>query len=135
MDIGGVKLAPAAAALPAANRVEPTQSGTRAVATELPRDQAVRATPETAAVRVELRDDKAREQVARERLLNDFIRNKATVDPRTREIVYQSVNTRTGEIVRQFPDEGMLRLRDYVTFMAETRDRAGDTERKVGRIA
>jgi hypothetical protein len=135
MDAGGVRLAPAATAYPAVNRVEPTQSGARAVATELPREQTVRATPETPATRVDVRDDKAREQMARERMLKDFIASKATVDPRTREIVYQSVNTRTGEVVRQFPDDVTLRLRDYVSFMAETRARSAATEPKPGRIA
>jgi hypothetical protein len=135
MDFGGVRLAPAAAALPAVNRVEPTQSGARAVATQLPSQKAVRAAPEGKAVQVDVRNEKAREQMARDRLLSDFIRNKATVDPRTREIVYQSVNTRTGEIVRQFPDDVTLRLRDYVTFMEQSRNAGRETERKVGKIA
>ncbi len=102
MEIGGVKQAPAAAAFPAANRVEPTQSGARAVATELPREEAVRAVPDGQAVRVDVRDDRAREQLARDKLLQDFIQNKSKVDPRTREVVFQAVNIRTGEIVRQF---------------------------------
>ncbi len=123
MDIGGVRLAPAAATVPVANRAEPTGSGTRAVATELPTDQAVRSVGQGEAVTVDVRQDRAREQQARERLLKDFIRNRAVIDPRTREVVYQAVNARTGEVVRQFPDEAILKLRDYANQMLAYNER------------
>jgi uncharacterized FlaG/YvyC family protein len=117
MDIGGVRLAPAAAAQSVANRAEPTGSATRAVSTELPKDQVVRSAGQADAVKVDVRQDRAREQQARERLLQEFIQNRAVLDPRTREVVYQAVNSRTGEIVRQFPDEAILKLRDYANQM------------------
>jgi hypothetical protein len=135
MDAGGVRLAPAAAVYPAANRVEPTQSGARAVATELPKDETVRAAGETPAVQVDVRGDKARDQMARERLLQDFIRNKALIDPKSREVIFQSVNTRTGEIIRQFPDDLTLKLRDYVSYMADQRGAAGAPDKRITKIA
>jgi hypothetical protein len=125
MDIGGVKLAPAAAPIPAANRVEPTASGARAVATELPREAAVKAIGDSPSVRIDISNDRAREQIDRESLLRSFIRNRNEVDPRTSELVFRAVDTRTGEVVRQFPDETRLKLREY---MNRERDaRAGET--------
>jgi uncharacterized FlaG/YvyC family protein len=129
MDIGGIRLAPAAASLPAANRVEPNASGTRAVATELPRTEAVRAIGDSAAVRVDIQQDVAQQQRQREEQLRTFIRNRNVVDPRTREIVYRSVDTRTGDVVRQFPDEVRLKLREYLNTMRDFD--AGTTRRAV----
>lgn len=123
MDIGGIKLAPAAAPIPAANRVEPTSSGTRAVATELPKAEAVRALPDATSVRVDGNRDGTREQATREQLLRDFIQKRNVVDPRTREIVYRSVDTRTGDVIKQFPDETRLKLREYLNKM---RDASGE---------
>lgn len=123
MDIGGVRLAPVAASFPAANRVEPTASGTRAVATELPKDEAVRSVADLD-VRVDIRQEKARDQAQREQLLRAFIQNRNVIDPRSRELVFKAVDTRTGEIVRQFPDEARLRLREYLGQM-RTIDAAG----------
>ena len=119
MDIGGIKLAPAAATIPAANRVEPNASGTRAVATELPRTEAVRALGDSPAVRVDIQQDRTRQQSEREQQLRSFIEKRNIVDPRTREVVYRSVDTRTGTVVRQFPDEVRLKLREYLNTMRD----------------
>jgi uncharacterized FlaG/YvyC family protein len=127
MDIGGIRLAPAAASLPAANRVEPNASGTRAVATELPRTEAVRAIGDSSAVRVDIQQEPAREQRQRDEKLRSFIQNRNIIDPRTREIVFRSVDTRTGTVVRQFPDEVRLKLREYLNTMREAD--AGPTAR------
>jgi uncharacterized FlaG/YvyC family protein len=124
MDIGGIKLAPAAAAFPAANRVEPTSGGTRAVETQLPTSDAVRALPDATRVSVDVNRDKSRERVAREQALRDFIQKRNVVDPRTREIIYRSVDTRTGDVIQQFPDETRLKLREYLNKM---RDAAGES--------
>jgi uncharacterized FlaG/YvyC family protein len=132
MDIGGIKLAPAAASLPAANRVEPNASGTRGVATELPRTEAVRAIGDSPAVRVDIQQDVAQQQRQREEQLRTFIQNRNLVDPRTREIVYRSVDTRTGDVVHQFPDEVRLKLREYLNTM---RDVEAGTTRRAAREA
>lgn len=42
-----------------------------------------------------------------------FIDRRNIVDGRTREVVYQAVNTSTGEVVRQTPSEVTLKLRAY----------------------
>jgi uncharacterized FlaG/YvyC family protein len=135
MDIGGIKQAPAAAVPVAANRVEPTSNGTRGVATELDRTQAVREVKDTESVRVDIRDERAAQQLARDKLLNDFIRSRATTDPRSREVVFQKVNTRTGEVVKQFPEEAILKLREYLDTQRGRDDGGRDGDRRVTRIA
>jgi uncharacterized FlaG/YvyC family protein len=107
--------------------VEPNASGTRAVATELPRTEAVKAIGDNAAVRIDIQQDKARQQKQREDQLRSFIQNRNIIDPRTREIVFRSVDTRTGTVVRQFPDEVRLKLREYLNTMREAD--AGPTAR------
>lgn len=115
MDIGGVRKAPAAAVYQmAANRPEPTPSGARAVATESPRQEAVNASAEARTFMDERRPADVEARISREQLLRDFIRSRAVTDPRTREVVFQTVNLRTGEVVKQFPDEVVLRMREYV---------------------
>src|SRR5215210_7037767 len=42
------------------------------------------------------------------------LRQQVIIDPETRDIVFQAVDERTGEVVRQVPDEMLLRLRAYV---------------------
>ncbi len=120
MDIGGIKSAPAAANQAFANRAEPTETGTRAVMTELPREIAVRAVgyvdraPSYAA---------QQEQQSREAMLKTFIKTRNVVDPRTRELVARAVDTRTGEIVQQFPDEVTLKLREYLSRLKDAAER------------
>ena len=57
-----------------------------------------------------------------------------TVDPRTRELVFQAIIKETGIVVRQVPDESLLRLRSYLRDMREAEDRERDV-RRVERIA
>jgi hypothetical protein len=136
MDFGGVRLAPATAVPQAATRVEPQGVGMRAVATQLPKEEAVREVRQADAVQIDVKGKEAREQVARDQMLRKFIENRSYVDPRTREVVFQSVNTRTGEIIRQFPDDITLRIRDYVSFMEDARTKnVPASERKVDSVA
>lgn len=116
MDIGGVNKAPAAASTYlAANRPEPTASGARAVETTLPRSETVRAPAEARAQTDDRRMAEQAAQLSREQLMREFIRSRAVTDPRTREVVFQAVNMRTGEVLSQLPDDPTLRLREYVS--------------------
>ncbi len=76
MDIGGVKLAPANAASAAAARVEPpasaTGSATKAVATELPATETVRAPQDSVSVEPRGSKTKAGEQRGGSVCLNSF---------------------------------------------------------------
>ena len=135
MDFGGVKLAPAAASPGLANRVEPTQGGARAVATVLPSQDAVRAVGDLPAVVIDVKRDRSAEQLMREATLRDFIQKRNVIDPRSRELVSRSVDTRTGEIIRQYPDEVTLKLRDYLTQLRDSEERQGAGDSRVSRIA
>jgi flagellar protein FlaG len=69
-----------------------------------------------------------------EAAMRQVIERHVTVDPRTRQLVFQAVSRETGIVVRQVPDEALLRLRAY---MRETDERHnGDADvRRVERIA
>ncbi len=135
MDFGGVKLAPAAASPAFANRVEPTQGGAKAVATVLPSQDAVRAVKDSPAVVVDVKRDRFAEQQLRELALREFIQRRNVVDPRSRELVSRSVDTRTGEIIRQYPDEVTLKLRDYLSQLRDSEERQSESESRISRIA
>jgi uncharacterized FlaG/YvyC family protein len=60
-----------------------------------------------------------------------------TVDPRTQEVVYRVVSRETGVVVRQVPDETMLRFRAYLRDLHEAIDseRGRSDVRRVEKIA
>lgn len=129
MEIGGMtKPAP----VPAPPRPDAVAAA-GAVKTELPREASVQAAPEAPAVRFEGRDDaEARARVAQ--ALREVIDRNTEIDPKTREVVFQQVDRATGEVVRQVPDEALLRLRAYAREMREADLRRGEGPR-VERVA
>lgn len=46
---------------------------------------------------------------------------KIILDAHSREVIYQVVDAGSGQVVRQVPDEAMLRLRAYTRAMAQGR--------------
>ena len=44
------------------------------------------------------------------------------LDPHSREVIYRVVDVRSGRIVRQVPEEAMLRLRAYTRALLKRRD-------------
>ncbi len=60
----------------------------------------------------------ARERQEREALLRDVIDRNLTLDPELREVVYQAVDTRSGEVVFQLPNESALKMRIYTRTIA-----------------
>jgi phage-related baseplate assembly protein len=90
------------------------------VASELPETQAVAAAPADAPVRF---DDEASARNLRAEL-NAAIDKKSsqvTPDPvskvvqdeTTKELIFRKISPATGEVIRQYPDEAMLRQRAY----------------------
>ena len=55
--------------------------------------------------------------------MREVVERNITVDPKTRELVFQTISKETGEVVRQVPDEAMLRLRAYVREMREAEEK------------
>ena len=103
-----------------------SEAAHHAVATELPASQSVsaagsgaRAGTDSAAVRVSIS--------------NASVSNQVVIDRDTRAIVYQVIDTRTSQVVKQFPEEAVLRRRAYFHALDLTKDgpqRLSATDRK-----
>lgn len=103
-----------------------SESAQNAVATELPASQSVaaagpsaRADNDSAAVRVSIS--------------NAAVSNQVVIDRDARAIVYQVVDTRTSQVVKQFPEEAALRRRAYFYALDLSKDapqRLSATDRK-----
>ena len=113
MEIGGVaRTSPSVNSQFATRNDVPNQAG--AVKTELARTNSVQ---QSAAigdrpVNLELRED-AKSAASRVAALQSFIERSNDYDVKARELVTRTVNSRTGEIVRQFPDDLTLKLRAF----------------------
>lgn len=64
---------------------------------------------------------------------SDVSRN-VTIDPGTREVVLQAISKQSGEVVRQVPDQALLRIRAYAREMRRESASAVSPE-PVGRSA
>jgi len=103
-----------------------------AVTTELGPDRAVQQAGDAEPVRFQA----SPELVARAALdaaVQSMIKRRLEVDPKTREVVFQAVDRETGEVVRQIPEEAILRIRAYAREMREAD--AGDEGEHVRRLA
>ncbi len=78
----------------------------------------MQAVGEAPAVTFENRDG-AQARARLDAAVREMIDRNTLIDPKTREVVYQSVDRKTGEVVRQVPDEMLLRLRAYAREMRE----------------
>ena len=94
-----------------------SEAAQHAVATELPASQSVsaagsgaRASTDSAAVRVSISNASA------------SVSNQVVIDRDTRAIVYQVIDTRTSQVVKQFPEDAVLRRRAYFHALDLTKD-------------
>ena len=99
----------------AAPIVQPiSEAAHNAVATELPAPQSVAASDagarssDSAAVRVSIS--------------NASVSNQVVIDRDARAVVYQVVDNRTSQVVKQFPEEAVLRRRAYFHALDLTKD-------------
>ena len=61
--------------------------------------------------------------------LSDVTERQVTIDPETREIVHQSIDARSGEVVAQYPDRALLGMRAYIDRIADKQgEKAGSAE-------
>src|SRR2546421_3780731 len=97
-----------------------SEAAQSAVATELPASQSVAAAD--ASVRVSINSNAVTASVS----------NQIVIDRDAASIVYQVVDNRTSQVVRQFPEEAVLRRRAYFHTLELTRDapRLRATDRK-----
>jgi uncharacterized FlaG/YvyC family protein len=103
-----------------------SEAAQHAVATELPASQSVaavdagaRASTDSAAVRISIS--------------NASVSNQVVIDRDARAVVYQVIDTRTSQVVKQFPEEAVLRRRAYFHTLDLTKDapqRLRATDRK-----
>ena len=106
-----------------------SEAAQHAVATELPASESVaavdssaRASTDSAAVRVSISNASVSNQS-----------NQVVIDRDTRAVVYQVIDTRTSQVVKQFPEEAVLRRRAYFHTLDLTKDapqRLRATDRK-----
>jgi uncharacterized FlaG/YvyC family protein len=101
-----------------------SEAAQNAVATELPASQSVVASD--AGVRTNLDSDAVHVSIS-----SATVSNQVVIDREAASIVYQVVDNRTSQVVKQFPEEAVLRRRAYfhaldLTKEAPTRLRATD---------
>ena len=105
-----------------------SEAAQHAVATELPASQSVaavdsaRASTDSAPVRVSISNASVSNQS-----------NQVVIDRDARAVVYQVIDTRTSQVVKQFPEEAVLRRRAYFHALDLTKDapqRLSATDRK-----
>ena len=117
MDSGSISKPISATVLNAPQRTEALVSA-RAVKTELPPEESVQQVAKTAAVQL-TPSEGAMRHARLDQALQRTIEKRLVDDPRSREPVQQSVDADTGRVVRQVPDEALLRIRAYVQEMSE----------------
>ena len=135
METGNISksVAPAAPVAPA--RVEHLAAA-GAVKTELTPETAVQQVEKSPSVRF-APSEGADFSAALDSALREVVERNIVIDPRTRELVFQTISKETGEVVRQVPDEAMLRLRAYVREMREAQEkgRNGSDVPRVEKVA
>jgi uncharacterized FlaG/YvyC family protein len=103
-----------------------SEAAQHAVATELPASQSVaavdsaRASTDSAPVRVSISNASS-------------MSNQVVIDRDARAVVYQVIDTKTSQVVKQFPEEAVLRRRAYFHTLDLTKDapqRLRATDRK-----
>jgi flagellar protein FlaG len=125
MDTGSIARAAPISPLNVPHRAE-TLAAAGAVRTDLPPEAAVQQLAEADAVRFEPSDGaQARAKV--DAALRTMIERHIEIDPKTREVVYQIVDSESGEVIRQTPDQALLRLRAYAREMLEQIEAARTT--------
>lgn len=93
----------------AANMTAPVGTPQRLPGTELPAHQVV-----VAATEAEALDGTTPRRTRRALTLSEVTDRQVTIDPETREIVHLSIDTRSGEVVTQYPDRALLGMRAYI---------------------
>jgi uncharacterized FlaG/YvyC family protein len=107
-----------------------SEAAQNAVATELPASQSVSAADasahagtDSAAVRLSISNASA------------AVSSQVVIDRDARAVVYQVIDTRTSQVVEQFPEEAVLRRRAYFHTLDLTKDAAPQRLRATDRKA
>ena len=92
-----------------------SEAAQHAVATQLPASQSVSAAD--APSRANIDSDAVRVSIS-----NASVSNQVVIDRDARSVVYQVVDNRTSQVVKQFPEEAVLRRRAYFHTLDLTKD-------------
>jgi uncharacterized FlaG/YvyC family protein len=92
---------------------------TQSVKTQLPQTQSVSSVPRAQETRTN-DDNKTAQQQERTAALRSTVERNLTLDPRTREVIFQAISTKTGQVLVQTPDESSLRLREMYRKMRDS---------------
>jgi len=92
-----------------------SEAAQHAVATQLPASQSVSAAD--APSRANIDSDAVRVSIS-----NASVSNQVVIDRDARAVVYQVVDIRTSQVVKQFPEEAVLRRRAYFHTLDLTKD-------------
>jgi flagellar protein FlaG len=120
MEVGSIARTPAPSAANAPQRAD-TLVSAGAVKTELKPEAAVQQVREVEPVRFDPTNETAA-RAALDQVIRETISRRIVLEPKTREVIFQTVNEETGEVVRQVPDEALLRLRAYARELREKDD-------------
>ena len=105
----------------AAPIVQPkSEAAHHAVATELPASQSVVASD--ASARASIDSDVVQVSISNASISNASVSNQVVIDRDAATIVYQVVDNRTSQVVKQFPEEAVLRRRAYFHTLDLTKD-------------
>jgi len=108
----------------AGNLITPVGVPQKQLGTELPAHLVVVAANEGEGL-----DVTTQRRTRRALTLSDVTERQVTIDPETREIVHQSIDARSGEVVAQYPDRALLGMRAYIDRISERHvDKAGPDE-------
>ncbi len=135
MESGSISK-PIAAAAPVAPARSDHLVAAGAVKTELAPEAAVQQVDHSPAVRF-APSEGANFRASLDSALRQVVERMTTIDPRTEEVVFRVISKETGVVVRQVPDETMLRFRAYLREMVEAIDneRSGSDVRRVEKVA
>ena len=91
-----------------------SEAAQHAVATDLPASQSVSAVDSSARA--------STDSAVRVSISNPAVSNQIVIDRDARAVVYQVVDVKTSQVVKQFPEEAVLRRRAYFHTLDLTKD-------------
>jgi uncharacterized FlaG/YvyC family protein len=88
----------------------------QAVPTELAAGRSVTASP--AAAKADQDTQPSQGSLSRQLSSRDNLSRGYVIDPQTREVIFRVIDTRTRQVVRQVPDQALLRMHAYARALA-----------------
>lgn len=129
MEIGITLKAPSTAAPPQVSSRADVAPNIQAVRTQLSAAKSVSASNNTQNIRSDTQDIKSEvksNNTQSQALGSPNLERALSFDKRTNEVIFQVLNQNTGEVVRQFPEESVLRMRALYREAEERKTQASE---------